>query len=121
MGNEKGRLKNPSSIGCSSLASLHLLPVDTVKIDRSFVSEAVTSAHHRVPIEATVRVARSLRMGTVAEGIETAYQAAVLRELGCKKRTGVPYSKPLLAADLVLWLSSGTAPASHAPDSLLTS
>ena len=107
--------------GYSSLASLHLLPVDTVKIDRSFVSEAVTSAHHRVLIEATVRVARSLRMGTVAEGIETAEQAAVVRELGCEKGQGYFYSKPLLAADLVLWLSAMTAPAAHAPDSLLTS
>ena len=107
--------------GYSSLASLHLLPVDTVKIDRSFVKESVTSAHHRVLIEATVRVARSLRMGTVAEGIETAEQAAVVRELGCEKGQGYFYSKPLLAADLVLWLSAVTAPAAHAPDSLLTS
>ena len=107
--------------GYSSLASLHLLPVDTVKIDRSFVSEAVTSAHHRVLIEATVRVARSLRMSTVAEGIETDDQAEVVRELGCEKGQGYLYSKPLLAADLVLWLSTMTAPAAHAPDSLLTS
>ena len=107
--------------GYSSLASLHLLPVDTVKIDRSFVNESVTSAHHRVLIEATVRVARSLRMGTVAEGIETAEQAAVVRELGCEKGQGYFYSKPLLAADLVLWLSAVTAPAAHAPDSLLMS
>ncbi len=106
--------------GYSSLASLHLLPVDTVKIDRSFVSEAVTSAHHRVLIEATVRVARSLRMGTVAEGIETAGQAAVVRELGCEKGQGYLYSKPLLAADLALWLSASTAAAAQAPDTLLT-
>ena len=106
--------------GYSSLASLHLLPVDTVKIDRSFVSEAVTSAHHRVLIEATVRVARSLRMGTVAEGIETACQATVVRQLGCDKGQGYFYSKPLLAADLALLLSARTASAAHAPASLLT-
>jgi predicted signal transduction protein with EAL and GGDEF domain len=68
--------------GYSSLASLHLLPVDTVKIDRSFVSKADTSHHHRVLIEATVRVAGSLGMSTVAEGIETEAQAAVVRQLG---------------------------------------
>ena len=88
MGNEKRRLKNLSHTGYSSLASLHLLPVDTMKIDRSFVSEAVTSTQHRVLIEATVSVARSLHMGTVAEGIETADQAAVVRELGCEKGQG---------------------------------
>jgi EAL domain-containing protein (putative c-di-GMP-specific phosphodiesterase class I) len=57
--------------GYSSLSSLHLLPVDTVKIDRSFVCQADTSHHHRVLIEATVKVAQSLGMNTVAEGIET--------------------------------------------------
>ena len=56
-------------------------------------------------IDATVRVARSLRMDTVAEGIETAGQAAVVRELGCEKGQGHMFSKPLLAADLALWLS----------------
>jgi diguanylate cyclase (GGDEF)-like protein len=58
--------------GYSSLASLHLLPVDTIKIDRSFVSQADSSRHHRVLVEATIRVAHSLGMSTVAEGIETA-------------------------------------------------
>jgi EAL domain-containing protein (putative c-di-GMP-specific phosphodiesterase class I) len=91
--------------GYSSLASLHLLPVDTVKIDRSFVSEAVTSAHHRVLIEATVRVAKSLNMGTVAEGIETAGQASVVRSLGCEKGQGYLFSKPLQAAELTRWLA----------------
>jgi diguanylate cyclase (GGDEF)-like protein len=97
--------------GYSSLASLHLLPVDTVKIDRSFVSEAVTSAHHRVLIEATVRVARSLHMSTVAEGIETAGQAAVVREMGCEKGQGYLFSKPLSAADLAAWLNRNGSPA----------
>jgi diguanylate cyclase (GGDEF)-like protein len=93
--------------GYSSLASLHLLPVDTIKIDRSFVKEAVTSAHHRVLIEATVRVSKNLLMGTVAEGIETAEQAAVVRELGCEKGQGYFFSKPLLAVNLEKWLKAG--------------
>jgi diguanylate cyclase (GGDEF)-like protein len=96
--------------GYSSLASLHLLPVDTIKIDRSFVAEAVTSAHHRVLIEATVRVAKNLLMGTVAEGIETAEQAAVVRELGCEKGQGYFFSKPLLAANLEQWLKAEESP-----------
>jgi len=96
--------------GYSSLASLHLLPVDTVKIDRSFVSEAVSSAHHRVLIEATVRVAKSLNMGTVAEGIETAGQATVVRSLGCEKGQGYLFSKPLPPAELVQWLASAGEP-----------
>ena len=91
--------------GYSSLASLHQLPVDTIKIDRSFVSQADTSAHHRVLIEASLRVASSLKLSTVAEGIETESQAAVVRELGCDKGQGYLFSKPLTAADLMAWLT----------------
>ncbi|SMP80854.1 putative bifunctional diguanylate cyclase/phosphodiesterase [Noviherbaspirillum suwonense] len=90
--------------GYSSLASLHLLPVDTVKIDRSFVSQADTSAHHRVLIEATVRVAHSLGMDTVAEGIETEAQSRVVTELGSDKGQGYLYSRPLAGPDLEAWL-----------------
>ena len=90
--------------GFSSLSSLHLLPVDTVKIDRSFVSQVDSSAHHRVLIEATVRVANSLGMTTVAEGIETQEQAAVVQELGCDKGQGFWYSAPLLPDDVADWL-----------------
>ena len=90
--------------GYSSLACLHLMPVDTVKIDRSFVSQADTSAHHRVLIEATVRVAHSLGMDTVAEGIETAGQAGVITRLGSNKGQGYLYSRPLAAPDLETWL-----------------
>jgi len=90
--------------GYSSLASLHQLPVDTIKIDRSFVSQAHNSHHHRVLIEATVKVANSLGMSTVAEGIETEAQADVVRTLGVDKGQGYFFSRPLLAVDLVAWL-----------------
>jgi diguanylate cyclase (GGDEF)-like protein len=92
--------------GYSSLSSLHLLPVDTVKIDRSFVSQADTSAHHRVLIEATVKVAQSLGMRTVAEGIETQSQAEIVRAQSCDKAQGYFYSRPLPAPDLLAWLDS---------------
>ena len=89
--------------GYSSLSSLHLLPVDTIKIDRSFVTDVVTSLHHRVLIEATVRVAKNLGMGTVAEGIETAEQAAAVCLLGCEKGQGYFFGRPMLAANLAQW------------------
>jgi len=95
--------------GYSSLSSLHLLPVDTVKIDRSFVAQADTSAHHRVLIEATVKVARSLGMRTVAEGIETRSQLDAVRAQQCDKAQGYFYSRPLPAAELLTWLDSRTA------------
>ncbi|MDR7048688.1 diguanylate cyclase (GGDEF)-like protein [Duganella sp. 3397] len=95
--------------GYSSLSSLHLLPVDTVKIDRSFVSLAAGSAHHKVLIEATVLVARSLGMTTVAEGIETLEQANVAHAQGCDKGQGYLYSRPLESAALQQWLTAHTA------------
>jgi diguanylate cyclase (GGDEF)-like protein len=96
--------------GYSSLSSLHLPPVDTVKIDRSFVCQADTSPHHRVLIEATVRVASSLGMSIVAEGIETRAQASVVRTLGCDKGQGYYWSKPLSAPDLEVWLEAAPSP-----------
>jgi len=91
--------------GYSSLASLHLLPVDVVKIDRSFVSQSESSAHHRVLIEATVRVAQSLGMKTVAEGIETEGQAEILKRLQCDKGQGYLFAKPLPADEATRWLT----------------
>ena len=95
--------------GYSSLSSLHQLPVDTVKIDRSFVCMADTSAHHRVLIEATVKVAQSLGMGTVAEGIETEAQAAAVRAQHCAKGQGYLYSRPLPSEALLDWLRTMSA------------
>ncbi|NVM78490.1 diguanylate cyclase (GGDEF)-like protein [Duganella sp. SG902] len=92
--------------GYSSLSSLHLLPVDTVKIDRSFITLAASSRHHEVLIEATVKVARSLGMNTVAEGIETPQQAAVVSAQGCDKGQGYLYSRPISGAAIEEWLSA---------------
>ncbi|QOL52130.1 bifunctional diguanylate cyclase/phosphodiesterase [Massilia litorea] len=92
--------------GYSSLSSLHLLPVDTVKIDRSFVCKADTSHHHRVLIEATVKVAQSLGMNTVAEGIETAAQLDAVRAQLCAKGQGYLFSRPLVSNALVEWIGA---------------
>ncbi len=90
--------------GYSSLACLHQLPVDTVKIDRSFVTHAETSDYHRVLIEATIRVASTLGMDTVAEGIETRSQAVLLQRLHCARGQGYLWSAPLSAEALPVWL-----------------
>ena len=94
--------------GYSSLSCLHELPVSTVKIDRSFVSQAQTSDYHRVLIEATIRMAQTLGLGTVAEGIETTGQADLMRALGCGKGQGYLYSKPLEIEALMAWISART-------------
>jgi diguanylate cyclase (GGDEF)-like protein/PAS domain S-box-containing protein len=90
--------------GYSSLSCLHELPVNYVKVDRSFVSQAEASAYHRVLIEATIRMAQTLGLGTVAEGIETPEQAALMATLGCDKGQGYLYSRPLEAVALTQWV-----------------
>jgi diguanylate cyclase (GGDEF)-like protein len=95
--------------GYSSLACLHQLPVDTVKIDRSFVMHAETVEYHRVLIEATIRVAQALGMTTVAEGVETSGQAALMRRLRCDRGQGYLFSRPMLAEELPAWVAEAAA------------
>ncbi len=97
--------------GYSSLSCLHELPVNQVKIDRSFVSQALDSDYHRVMIEATIRMTKTLGLQTVAEGIETAEQAGLMRTLGCVKGQGYLYSRPLSARDLEQWAQAQSEPA----------
>ncbi len=100
--------------GYSSLACLHLLPVDTVKIDRSFVAHAENVEYHRVLIEATIRVAQTLGMSTVAEGIETEGQAELMRRLRCDRGQGYLFARPLPADELVAWAREAAASAVEA-------
>ncbi len=90
--------------GYSSLSSLVRFPVDTLKIDRSFVTDAPTSPRRRALVDAAIRVAHALDMTTVAEGIENEAQAKVVRDFGCDKGQGYLYSEPLVSGDLVRWL-----------------
>ncbi len=96
--------------GYSSLSCLHELPVNQVKIDRSFVSQALESDYHRVMIEATIRMAQTLGLQTVAEGIETEAQARLMKALGCSKGQGYLYSPPLSAQDLEQWAVMAAPP-----------
>jgi EAL domain-containing protein (putative c-di-GMP-specific phosphodiesterase class I) len=95
--------------GYSSLACLHQMPVDTVKVDRSFVMHAESIEYHSVLIEATIRVARTLGMTTVAEGIETEGQAELMLALECDRGQGFLFSRPLEAADLEAWAREHSA------------
>jgi EAL domain-containing protein (putative c-di-GMP-specific phosphodiesterase class I) len=92
--------------GDSSLVGLHRLPVDLVKIDRSFVAAALHSERHRVLIDATVRVAHSVGMQCGAEGIETDLQLGIVRELGCRSGQGFFFGEAMSAAHLSQWLAA---------------
>lgn len=81
--------------GYSSLAYLKRLPIDTIKIDRSFVQDIAENSDDAAITAAIVALARSLRMKVTAEGIETQAQLDYLKSLGCDEAQGFYFSKPL--------------------------
>jgi diguanylate cyclase (GGDEF)-like protein/PAS domain S-box-containing protein len=87
--------------GYSSLAYLKQLPVNTVKIDRSFVMDIPGNADDENLIAAIITMAHSLRFKVVAEGIETAAQQAVLKKLGCDELQGFLLARPGSCAELI--------------------
>jgi len=99
--------------GYSSLACLHELPVNAVKIDKSFISQLGASQYHRVLVEATLRVAQALGLDTVAEGIETQEQAVLMAAMGCAKGQGYWFGRPMAVHALVDWARARTAATDH--------
>nr|WP_240897368.1 EAL domain-containing protein [Kineococcus vitellinus] len=85
--------------GYSSLAYLRRLPVDTVKIDRSFISDLALGGSATTLVASIVELARSLGLDVVAEGVETDQQAQVLRELNCTYAQGYLYARPAPAEE----------------------
>ncbi|MDR7276726.1 putative bifunctional diguanylate cyclase/phosphodiesterase [Catenuloplanes atrovinosus] len=94
--------------GYSSLQYLTRLPVDVLKIDRSFVSQLDSTPEGAAVAEAVIRLGQVLGLRTIAEGIETPAQAAELQLLGCGHGQGYLFARPMPAADLDDMM--GTAP-----------
>jgi predicted signal transduction protein with EAL and GGDEF domain len=80
--------------GYSSLSYLRRFPLDTLKIDRSFVSEMEGTSESRAIVQMIISLGRSLGMEMVAEGVETAEQVSLLRSLGCEYAQGYFFIKP---------------------------
>lgn len=93
--------------GYSSLGALQRLPLDVLKVDRSFVSGMTTSRDSYKIVNAILSLARSLGLSTVAEGVETIEQAAMLRGLGCHQGQGYLYSRPMTAEQAETYLMGG--------------
>jgi len=86
--------------GTSVLGRLHTSPVDTLKIDRSFVS-AVTDESHEAPlVRAIIALAHSLDLAVVAEGVETESQLNILRGFGCEMVQGYFFSRPVTSDEV---------------------
>jgi EAL domain-containing protein (putative c-di-GMP-specific phosphodiesterase class I) len=82
--------------GFSSLSYLQRFPVDVLKIAKSFVDEIATEQRDARLVEAVIKIAASLDLLTVAEGIELEEQRGRLRELGCMLGQGYLFAKPML-------------------------
>ena len=90
--------------GHSSLSYLKRFDIDTLKIDRSFVSELPHDPEDLAIATAIVAMGHSLHMKVVAEGVETQAQAQCLRELGCDEMQGYLLSRPMPPAALMAWV-----------------
>ena len=95
--------------GYSSLSYLRSFAVDSIKIDRSFISELHRSTTSTALIDAIVNLSKALGAYTVAEGIEHKDQAALLRKLGCDRGQGFYYCRPMDAASLTALLRNHVA------------
>jgi predicted signal transduction protein with EAL and GGDEF domain len=97
--------------GYSSLSQLRRLPLDILKIDRSFVSEMEDSSESYAIVQTILSLGRSLGMEMVAEGVESANQVGLLKSLGCEYAQGYFFSKPIDQDGMVevLLKSSGSA------------
>ena len=84
--------------GYSSLSYLKRLPVDGLKVDKSFVDRLDSDPESRAIVEAMVKLARTLGLKVIAEGVETPGQLASLTELGCDQGQGYYFGRPVEAA-----------------------
>ena len=87
--------------GYSSLAYLRRLPLDTLKIDRSFIQDVVSSAPDREIVNAIIAMAHALHLKVVAEGVETSEQLELLRQCKCDQVQGYLISKPVELSELM--------------------
>ncbi len=94
--------------GYTSLSQLRRLPVDEIKIDRTFIMNMLRDANDAVIVRSIIDLARNMKMAVVAEGVENRKVQDALTKLGCDVVQGYYYSKPLPAAEIHRWLKSSS-------------
>jgi len=90
--------------GYSSLSFLRKLPIDTVKIDKSFIANMIHDNESRAIVVSLINLCRELKVKTIAEGIETTEQLQFLMEHGCDQGQGFLFSKPLPSHEVMAFL-----------------
>jgi EAL domain-containing protein (putative c-di-GMP-specific phosphodiesterase class I) len=97
--------------GYSSLSYLRQVPIDVVKLDKSFIDPMVASTQQRDLVEGIVRLARTLGLDVIAEGIQRPRERELLVEIGCSYGQGYLFSKPMTEDEALQWLQHVHVPA----------
>jgi len=92
--------------GYSSLMYLKTFPIDTIKIDKSFVNDVTTDPDDQAITQAIISMAHSLKLDVVAEGVETKEQLEILRSQSCDIIQGYLFSKPIPTENIAPFLLS---------------
>ena len=92
--------------GLSSLSRLRNLPIEKLKIDKSFVLELPDSASSVAIVNSILELARGLSLAAIAEGVETKEQRQCLESLGCQAMQGFLFTEPLAASEFAAWLKA---------------
>ena len=96
--------------GYSSLSYLHYFPINTLKIDQSFIRSMSTHQASLVLVKSIIGIARNLGMKVIAEGIETEEEARIVRELSCEECQGYWFSKPMPLDDAMRFVREWNPP-----------
>jgi predicted signal transduction protein with EAL and GGDEF domain len=97
-------------VGYSSLAYLQRLPVDEIKIDKSFVSDMVTNPENAAIVRSTIELGHNLGLKVVAEGVESADCLRMLARFGCDLAQGYHVAPPLTGPEIVAFMLDDAAP-----------
>jgi EAL domain-containing protein (putative c-di-GMP-specific phosphodiesterase class I) len=102
--------------GYSSLSYLKRLPIDTLKIDRSFVRDLESDPSDREIVQTILNIARSLHVSVIAEGVETKMQWLLLRQMGCRIFQGYLFARPMPLDAFLATLRRHASEATPVPD-----
>ncbi len=93
--------------GYSSLSYLTRLPIDTLKLDQSFLNDIIVDSDRAIIVDAVVSLGRSLKKKVIAEGVETPEQLRFIQDLGCDEGQGYYFSPPVLAQQFAKLIETG--------------
>jgi predicted signal transduction protein with EAL and GGDEF domain len=92
--------------GYSSLSHVHRLPLDKIKVDRSFITDIDSNPVSLKIVKSLTALCADMGLDCIIEGVETEAQLAVLQELGCQMVQGYYFAKPMSEADVPAWLAA---------------